>query len=55
MQLVFGWVLAFLFQVAHVVEEAAFPVVDSSNGYPKLAKGWAASQVVYSLQHWNVI
>ncbi|MCO5586961.1 hypothetical protein L7F22_040906 [Adiantum nelumboides] len=45
MQLVFGWVLAFLFQVAHVVEEAAFPVVDSSNGHPMLPRGWAASQV----------
>eukprot|EP00250_Pteridium_aquilinum_P005328 c15439_g1_i1 orf=576-2006(-) len=45
MQLVFGWVLAFLFQVAHVVEEAAFPVVDKSRGYPTLARGWAASQV----------
>lgn len=44
-QLVFGWVLAFLFQVAHVVEEAAFPVVNSSNGFPTLPQGWAASQV----------
>ncbi|KAH7314745.1 hypothetical protein KP509_21G018700 [Ceratopteris richardii] len=45
-QLVFGWVLAFLFQVAHVVEEAAFPMVDSSSGRPMLARGWAASQVM---------
>lgn len=44
-QLVFGWVLAFLFQVAHVVEDASFPVVDSTSGAPKLPLGWAASQV----------
>jgi len=44
-QIICGWTLAFLFQVAHVVPEAAFPVVDSSNGRPKLHQGWAAMQV----------
>lgn len=44
-QLVCGWTLAFLFQLAHVVPEAAFPVVDLSDGQPKLHQGWAAMQV----------
>lgn len=44
-QLILGWTLALLFQVAHVVPEAAFPVVDSSGGRPKLHQGWAALQV----------
>jgi hypothetical protein len=45
-QIVFGWFLAFLFQVAHVVEDANFPVVDSTKGFPTLPLGWAASQVI---------
>ena len=45
MQLVLGWTLALLFQVAHVAPEAAFPVVDSSDGRSKLHQGWAALQV----------
>lgn len=44
-QLVAGWILALMFQVAHVVEEATFPVVDLSSGVPKLSEGWAALQV----------
>lgn len=44
-QLVGGWTLALLFQVAHVVEEADFPTADCSEGTPKIAKGWAATQV----------
>lgn len=44
-QLVCGWTLAFLFQVAHVVPKADFPVVDSSHGRPKVHQGWAAMQV----------
>ncbi|KAH7302311.1 hypothetical protein KP509_23G066600 [Ceratopteris richardii] len=48
-QLVFRWVLPFLFQVAHVVEEASFPMVDSSSGRPMLARGWAPSQVMSTM------
>lgn len=44
-QLVAGWVLALLFQVAHVVEEAAFPVVEKNNGVSEVSQGWAAVQV----------
>lgn len=45
-QLIAGWVLAFLFQVGHVVEEAAFPVVEKSNGISTVSEGWAALQVI---------
>ncbi|KAJ7531400.1 hypothetical protein O6H91_14G042400 [Diphasiastrum complanatum] len=44
-QLVTGWILALFFQVAHVVEEAAFLNVDFSKGFPMLPSGWAAMQV----------
>ncbi|XP_002988231.2 acyl-lipid (8-3)-desaturase [Selaginella moellendorffii] len=44
-QLVTGWMLALLFQVAHVVEEAEFFDVDCTNGVPTLSSGWAALQV----------
>ena len=34
-----------MFQVAHVVGEAEFPVAECSPGGGKVAKGWAAAQV----------
>eukprot|EP00249_Psilotum_nudum_P001063 c13352_g1_i2 orf=239-1666(+) len=45
MELVAGWVLAFLFQVAHVVEAASFPTVVPVNGSLRVPNGWAALQV----------
>jgi hypothetical protein len=40
-----GWMLALVFQVAHVVGEAEFPELDPSSDTPKVAAGWAALQV----------
>lgn len=44
-QLVTGWILALVFQVAHVVGEAEFPAPDESSGTSKVKGGWAALQV----------
>ncbi|CAK9190309.1 unnamed protein product [Sphagnum jensenii] len=44
-QFVTGWMLALVFQVAHVVGEAEFPELDPSSDTPKVAAGWAALQV----------
>ncbi|KAH7301141.1 hypothetical protein KP509_23G014300 [Ceratopteris richardii] len=44
-QLVAGWTLAFMFQVAHVVEKADFPVHEKKDGISKVSKGWAELQV----------
>lgn len=38
--------LAFLFQVAHVVGEVEFPTPDESSGTAKVDGGWAALQVI---------
>jgi fatty acid desaturase len=38
-----GWMLAFMFQVAHVVDEVAYPKLDVATG--RVALGWAAGQV----------
>lgn len=46
LQLVTGWMLAFLFQVAHVVGEVEFPTPDESSGTAKVDGGWAALQVI---------
>jgi fatty acid desaturase/cytochrome b involved in lipid metabolism len=40
-QLITGWMLAFLFQVAHVVDDVAFPTPEGG----KVKGGWAAMQV----------
>jgi hypothetical protein len=45
LQFVTGWMLALVFQVAHVVGEAEFPELDPSSDTPKVAAGWAALQV----------
>ena len=37
-----GWLLAFMFQVAHVVEGIAFPKADPAGSVPL---GWAAAQL----------
>lgn len=49
-QFVTGWMLAFMFQVAHVVPEAQFPVSspDASTGRPSVALSWAAMQAATS-------
>eukprot|EP00897_Mesotaenium_endlicherianum_P005034 jgi/Mesen1/4559/ME000232S03817 len=44
-QLVAGWTLALLFQVAHVQQEAQFPTADRSSGVARVNLGWAAAQV----------
>eukprot|EP00250_Pteridium_aquilinum_P004280 c14504_g1_i1 orf=313-1734(+) len=44
-QLIAGWTLALMFQVAHVVGGADFPVVEKSNGVSRVSQGWAALQV----------
>lgn len=44
-QLITGWTLALMFQVAHVVEKADFPVIEKVDGVSKVSQGWAASQV----------
>lgn len=46
LQLITGWMLAFLFQVAHVVGEVEFPTPDESSGTAKVDGGWAALQVI---------
>jgi len=50
-----GYMLAFMFQVAHVVGDVYWPEVDASNG--KVAVGWAAGQVATSANfapgHWG--
>lgn len=46
LQLMTGWMLAFLFQVAHVVGEVEFPIPDESSGIAKVDGGWAALQVI---------
>lgn len=38
-----GWLLAFMFQVAHVVDGVDFPQADAGTG--RLPRGWAASQL----------
>ena len=38
-----GWTLAFMFQVAHVVSDVAFPVMDAATG--RIPGGWAEQQV----------
>lgn len=44
--LVTGWTLAFMFQVAHVVSDVAFPQMDAATG--KIPGGWAEQQVATS-------
>ena len=44
-QLVAGWTLSIMFQVAHVVEKADFPVAHGVGGTAHVDKGWAAAQV----------
>lgn len=44
-QLITGWMLAFLFQVAHVVDDVEFPTPEESDGKLKVKGGWAAMQV----------
>ena len=48
-QLVAGWTLSLMFQVAHVVEKVEFPVAnkegEGGGGRVSVAKGWAAAQV----------
>lgn len=44
-QLVAGWTLALMFQVAHVVGEADFPAVEKKDGVSRVSQGWAALQV----------
>lgn len=44
-QLLAGWTLALFFQVAHVVADAAFPVLEKVDGVFKVSQGWAESQV----------
>ena len=39
--------LALMFQVAHVVEAAAFPVLEMHDGISKVSHGWAALQVQF--------
>ncbi|KAG0568065.1 hypothetical protein KC19_7G183900 [Ceratodon purpureus] len=46
--LVTGWVLAFLFQVAHVVDDVEFPTPEECGGVLKVKGGWAATQVATS-------
>ena len=38
-----GWMLAFMFQVAHVVDDVAYPVRDPATG--RVPLGWAAAQM----------
>lgn len=49
LQLITGWMLAFLFQVAHVVDDVEFPTPEESNGTLKVKGGWAAMQVQLNL------
>lgn len=44
-QLVTGWMLALLFQVAHVQAEAEWPRPERSGGVARVRRGWAAAQV----------
>ncbi|KAH7425715.1 hypothetical protein KP509_11G067500 [Ceratopteris richardii] len=44
-QVIAGWTLALMFQVAHVVEKADFPVAEKVEGISKVSEGWAALQV----------
>ena len=41
--------LALMFQVAHVVEEAAFPVLEKGDQFSKVSQGWAATKSSASL------
>ncbi|KAL3683664.1 hypothetical protein R1sor_001686 [Riccia sorocarpa] len=44
-QLVAGWTLALFFQVAHVVDDAVFPTVQTDGVKSKIPSGWAEMQV----------
>eukprot|EP00850_Spirogloea_muscicola_P007825 SM000040S14837 [mRNA] locus=s40:583348:590425:- [translate_table: standard] len=44
-QLMTGWILAFMFQVAHVVDEAEFYNPSNSSRLATIPRGWAAAQV----------
>ncbi|KAL2635526.1 hypothetical protein R1flu_007005 [Riccia fluitans] len=44
-QLVAGWTLALFFQVAHVVDDAVFPTVETDGVKAKIPSGWAEMQV----------
>ncbi|CAM6127400.1 unnamed protein product [Calypogeia fissa] len=44
-QLVTGWTLALMFQVAHVVGDAAFLIVETDESKAKVPSGWAEMQV----------
>ena len=43
--------LALMFQVAHVVEEVAFPVLEKGDQFSKVSQGWAALQVQSLVAH----
>eukprot|EP00850_Spirogloea_muscicola_P016783 SM000139S00100 [mRNA] locus=s139:106595:117233:+ [translate_table: standard] len=44
-QLMTGWILAFMFQVAHVVDEAEFYNPSNAGRLATIPRGWAAAQV----------
>lgn len=55
-QLVAGWTLALFFQVAHVVDDAVFPVAETDGGKAKIPSGWAEMQVLnYNDWQYNII